>query len=448
MAEIKEIDLTDLIENQKFSWYRLSIIVWCCVVMAIEGYDMQLAAFAAPAIIRAWHINRAYFGPVFGFGLFGYMLGATLLGSLGDRFGRRKIIIGGSVWFGLFTLVATHATSITGLLVFRFIAGLGLGAAIPTTIALAVEYSPSRRRATTVGILFIGYNIGAAAAGFIAAKLIPAFGWPSVFYVGGIAPIILSLILDFTLPESIGFLALKRNKFAEVSAIVGKLRPDLSFDRGARFVLQEEKGSGVPARQLFTEGRVAMTLLLWFAYVFSLTGQYFLTSWLPTVLVASGLSLGHAVVTGSAVQIGGAFGGLILCWLIDKRGIWALVASFTIVAPLIVLVPWATVSNILLMPLAFLIGFCLMGGLTGLNGISGTFYPTYIRSTGVGWALGVGRIGSILGPVLGGILISFNPPNSVLFTCAAVPVLCCAGALYLFARLPVNSHAQQASAVL
>src|ERR1700730_15191578 len=121
MAEIKEIDLTDLIENQKFSWYRLSIIVWCCVVMAIEGYDMQLAAFAAPAIIRAWHINRAYFGPVFGFGLFGYMLGATLLGSLGDRFGRRKIIIGGSVWFGLFTLVATHAPSITGLLVFRFI---------------------------------------------------------------------------------------------------------------------------------------------------------------------------------------------------------------------------------------------------------------------------------------------------------------------------------------
>jgi AAHS family 4-hydroxybenzoate transporter-like MFS transporter len=219
------------------------------------------------------------------------------------------------------------------------------------------------------------------------------------------------------------------------------------FDRGARFILREEKRSGVLARHLFTEGRAATTLLLWFAYVFSLTGQYFLTSWLPTVLVGSGLSLGNAVETGSAVQIGGAFGGLILCWLIDKRGIWALVASFAVVAPLIVLVPWATVSNILLMPLAFLIGFCLMGGLTGLNGISGTFYPTYIRSTGVGWALGVGRIGSILGPVLGGILISFNPRNSVLFTCAAVPVLCCAGALYLFAKLPVNSHARQASAV-
>lgn len=447
MTQITDIDLRDLIENQKITRFRLSIIVWSCVVMAIEGYDMQLAAFAAPAIINAWHINRAYFGPVFGFGLFGYMLGATLLGSLGDRFGRKKIIIGGTLWFGIFTLAATHAASITGLLAFRFIAGLGLGASIPTTIALAVEYAPSRTRATTVGILFIGYNIGAAAAGFIAARLIPVFGWPSVFYVGGIAPILLGMILVFVLPESIGFLALKQNGFADVSAIVAKLRSDLSFEHDARFVLREEKRSGVPVRHLFTEGRAAVTLLLWIAYVFSLTSQFFLTSWLPTVLVGSGLSLGNAVVTGSAVQIGGAFGGLILCWLIDKRGILTLVASFAIVAPLIVLVPWATVSNILLMPLGFVIGFCLMGGLTGLNGISGTFYPTYIRSTGVGWALGVGRIGSILGPVLGGILISFNPRNSVLFTCAAVPVLCCAGALYLFANLPVTSHARQASAV-
>ncbi|HEV7965968.1 MAG TPA: MFS transporter [Candidatus Acidoferrales bacterium] len=447
MAQNTDIELTDLIETQKFNWYRLSIIVWSCVVMAIEGYDMQLAAFAAPAIIKAWRINKSYFGPVFGFGLFGYMLGATLLASLGDRFGRKKIVVGGTLWFGVFTLAATQATSIPGLLALRFLAGLGLGASIPTTLALAVEYSPSRRRATTVGILFIGYNIGAAAAGFIAARLIPAFGWPSVFYVGGFAPILLSLILVFTLPESIGFLALKQNGSAEVSAIAAQLRPDLSFDGRERFVLREEKRSGVPARHLFTEGRAATTLLLWFAYIFSLTGQFFLTSWLPTVLVGSGLSLGHAVVTGSAVQIGGGFGGLILCWLIDKRGIRALVASFAIVAPLIVLVPWATASNILLMPLAFLIGFCLMGGLTGLNGISGTFYPTYIRSTGVGWALGVGRVGSILGPVLGGILISFDPPNSVLFTCAAAPVLCCAGALYLFARLPVTSDARQASAV-
>ncbi len=440
MPQPADIDLKSLIENRKFSWFRFSIMVWSCVVMAIEGYDMQLAGFAAPAIIQTWHVNKSYFGPVFGFGLFGYMLGATLLSSLADRFGRKTIIISGVFWFGMFTLAAAHSTSITQLLLLRFTAGLGLGAAIPTTLALAVEYAPSGRRATTVGILFIGYNIGGALGGFIAAKLIPSLGWPSVFYIGGGAPIVLSLVLLLVLPESIGFLALRQNSPDKVAAIAARLRPDLTFQTGARFTLSEERNAGVPARHLFTEGRAAITLLLWFTYIAGLMGQHFLTSWLPTVLVGSGVTLSHAVLAGSSVQIGAAVGGLILCWLIDRRGAAALAVAFAIVAPLIALVPFATQSTPLLMPLAFLIGFGLTGGLTGLNGISGTLYPTYIRSTGVGWALGIGRIGSILGPVLGGILISFNPSNTVLFICAAMPVLFCAGALYRFEKMPRVSH--------
>lgn len=436
MPQAQAVSLTDLVENQKLSAFRVSIILWSCVVMALEGYDMQLAAFVAPAIIKAWHTNKSYFGPVFGFGLFGYMLGATLLGGFADRLGRKRVIVAGVMWFGLFTLVAGHSTSITELLVLRFVAGLGLGASVPSTLALAVEYSPSRQRATTVGILFIGYNIGAALGGFSAARLIPQMGWPIMFYIGGIAPLIIGLILIFALPESISFLTLKNGGLFEIAAIATKLRPDLIFEAGSRFILPEQKDGGTPLKHLFTESRARTTLLLWFAYVSSLMGQHFLISWLPTVLVGSGVSLGHAVLAGSSVQMGAAVGGLALCWLLDRQGILALAVSFATVAILIALVPFATQSVLLLMPLTFLIGFCLLGGLTGLNGISGTFYPTYIRSTGVGWALGVGRIGSIIGPVLGGILISFNPSNVVLFTCAAVPVLCCSGALYLFAKLP------------
>ncbi len=439
MPTAGEIDLTTLIERQRFGWFRISILLWSCLVMAIEGYDMQLAGFAAPAIIKAWKINKAYLTPVFGFGLFGYMLGATLLSGLADRFGRKKIILGGAFWFGAFTLAAANSHSVTGLLLVRFFAGLGLGAAIPTTIALAVEYAPSRTRATTVAILFIGYNIGAALGGFLAAKLMPALGWPSVFYVGGIAMIVLSFALIFVLPESISYLALRQSESPDLAAIATRLDPELISERPARFILREEKQAGVPARHLFTEGRAPITLLLWLAYISSLMGQHFLTSWLPTVLAGSGVSLDHAVLAGSSVQIGGAVGGLALCWLIDRRGTSALAGSFGIVALLIALVPYATQSDLVLMPLAFLIGFGLMGGLTGLNAVSGTFYPTYIRSTGVGWALGIGRIGSILGPVLGGLLISFNPSNSVLFTCAAVPVFFCSGVLYLFARVPVPS---------
>jgi len=439
MPKAGEIDLTTLIERQRIGWFRISILLWSCLVMAIEGYDMQLAGFAAPAIIKAWKINKAYLTPVFAFGLFGYMLGATLLSGLADRFGRKKIILGGAFWFGAFTLAAANSHSVTGLLLLRFVAGLGLGAAIPTTIALAVEYAPSRTRATTVSILFIGYNIGAALGGFLAAKLMPALGWPSVFYVGGIAPIVLSFALIFVLPESISYLALRQSESPDLAAIVTRLDPELKSERPARFILREEKQAGVPARHLFTEGRAPITLLLWLAYISSLMGQHFLTNWLPTVLAGSGVSLDHAVLAGSSVQIGGAVGGVALCWLIDRRGTSALVGSFGIVALLIALVPYATQSDLVLMPLAFLIGFGLMGGLTGLNAVSGTFYPTYIRSTGVGWALGIGRIGSILGPVLGGLLISFNPSNSVLFTCAAVPVFFCSGVLYLFARIPAPS---------
>ncbi len=447
MPQAGEIDLTTLIERQHIGWFRISIFFWSCAVMAVEGYDMQLAGFAAPAIIKAWNINKARLTSVFGFGLFGYMLGATLLSSLADRFGRKKIILGGAFWFGAFTLIAASSHSVTQLLILRFLAGLGLGAAIPTTIALAVEYAPSRTRATTVGILFIGYNIGGALGGFLAAKLMPSLGWPSVFFIGGITPILLTFALIFVLPESIGFLALRRSESRDLAAIAFRLDPELKSEPAKRFLVLEEKRSGVPARHLFTEGRATITLLLWLAYICVLMAQHFLTSWLPTLLVGSGLSLSHAVLAGSSVAIGAGIGGLTLCWLIDRRGISALVSSFVVVALLVALLPYATQSDLLLMPLAFLIGFGLVGGLTGLNGLSGTLYPTCIRSTGVGWAFGVGRIGSILGPVLGGLLISFNPPNSVLFACAGVPILCCAGALYLFSRMPTAPSTREAAAV-
>jgi len=448
MPQAGEINLTTIIERPHFGWFRISILLWSSLVMAIEGYDMQVAGFAAPAIIKAWKINKALLTPVFGFGLFGYMLGAMLLGSLGDRFGRKKIILGGAFWFGALTLAAATSHSVTELFILRFAAGLGLGAAVPTTIALAVEYAPSRNRAITVAILFIGYNIGAALAGLFAAKFMPVLGWPSVFYIGGIAPIALTLALIFVLPESISFLALRQGESPEIARIAARLDPQLKSAPTARFILREEKQAGVPVRHLFTDGRAAITILLWFAYISSLMGQHFLTSWLPTVLAGSGVALGHAVLTGSFVQMGGAVGGLILCRLIDRRGISTLVGSFGLVALLMALIPYATQSDVALMPLAFLIGFGLMGGVTGLNAVSGTLYPTYIRSTGVGWALGIGRIGSILGPVLGGLLISLNPSNPVLFTCAAVPVLCCAGALYLFSRVPAASSTHEAAVSL
>src|ERR1019366_3985157 len=245
--------------------------------------------------------------------------------------------------------------------------------------ALTAEYAPSRMRATAISVIFIGYNIGSAVGGFIAAKFIPAFGWPSVFYLGGIAPIVLSLILVFRLPESVRFLALKQRRPDRVAAILAKLTPGRTFAPGAQFVVREENQAGLPVKHLFTEGRAMMTSLLWLAFVASLFGHVFLTSWLPTVLESSGLSLANAVMAGALLQVGGGVGSLLIGWLLDKRGIIAILVAFAIATPLTVMIGFSGGSVALIMTLVFVLGICILGGQVGLNAVSGTIYPTYIR---------------------------------------------------------------------
>jgi len=418
------IDVAELIENSRLGWFHMAVLLNTCMVMFIEGYDMQVTSYAAPAIIKAWHLTNAYFGPVFGFGLFGYLLGGTTLGHLGDRFGRKNVIIGGSLLFGIFTFAAAYATSLTGLLVLRFLAGVGIGASIPAAIALTVEYAPANLKARIISLLFLGYTLGGTLGGFVAARLIPAFGWPAVFKIGGIAPILLAILVAFTLPESVRFLALRKDRPDQVRSILRRLTHDLTLDESSDFVVTEERHHGLPVKHLFTNGRATITVLLWIAFASSLLGHYFLTSWLPTILAGAAVPLTYAIVSGALLQGGGGIGGLLICWLSDKKSMLFIAIAFCLASPLIILIPRVRGSSLLV--LAFLVGFFLVGGQIGLNSIAGTIYPTDIRATGAGWALGIGRIGSILGPVLGGVLISAHLPLRLLFIYTALVVLVCA----------------------
>lgn len=430
------VDVGSLIEKQRLGWFHLALMLNTCVVMFIEGYDMQVTAYAAPAIIRAWHLTSAYFGPVFGFGLFGNLLGGTALGHLGDRFGRKRVIIGGSLSFGAFTFAAAYSTSLQVLLVLRFFAGLGIGASIPAAVALAVEYAPSHAKARIISLLFLGYTMGGTLGGFLAAKLIPEFGWPTVFQVGGIAPIVLAAAVTWTLPESVRFLALRRERPEEVRNILRRLVQDSTIGENAKFTVREHRHEGLPVKHLFAKGRAGMTALLWLAFVSSLLGHYFLTSWLPTILAAASIPLTYAIISGALLQGGGGIGGIVLCWLSDKKSILFIALAFCAASPLIVLVP--RLHGYTLLFLAFCVGFFLVGGQIGLNSIAGTVYPTDIRSTGLGWALGIGRIGSILGPVLGGVLISAHVPTRSLFIYTAMVVLVCAAAIFAVERISRN----------
>lgn len=249
------------------------------------------------------------------------------------------------------------------------------------------------------------------------------------------------------MPESIRFLALQKDKTSQVASIAGKLVAGQTFGGDTKFVLREENRTGVSVKNLFTEGRAFMTVMLWLAFVASLLGHTFLTNWLPTVLSGEGMSLSHAVISGALLQFGGAFGSILIGWLLDRRGIITIAVAFALSVPLIIFIGSAHITDAVLMSAVFLTGICMLGGQVGLNAISGSIYPTYVRSTGAGWAFGVGRVGSILGPLIGGVLIGWGQPARLLFIYAAIPFLCCAGAAYLLGRAPEARRTEEASPV-
>jgi AAHS family 4-hydroxybenzoate transporter-like MFS transporter len=427
MAGDRALNVAELIEG-KLARPQIMIAVYLCTLMFLEGYDMQTLSFAAPAILREWGVSKAEFGPVLSAHLSGYLAGAILLSFLGDRLGRRNVIIAGVAIFSIFTFLAGLAATPLELGIFRVIAGFGLGGSIPTGIALAAEYMPSRIRATTIGLMFVGYNLGAAAGGFIASATIGAYGWQSVFFIGGIGALPMLLLLILTLPESARFLIVSGAPAAKIAAIVKRLRPALDVS-GITHYLAGEEHRKVAMSSLVSEGRTAMTLLLWAAMITSFTGHYVLTAWMPTILTEDGMSDAAANSAMGFFQLGGAIGSLLIAVLLDWVGIRIVAITFLLAMPVTVLLGFDMGYGVLVANM-LVGGIAVLGGQIGLNALCGTIYPTYMRATGAGWALGIGRFGAMAGPVVGGYLLEhgFMRPSVLFFT--SIPFLFCAAALY------------------
>ena len=355
-----------------------------------------------------------------------------ILGPLADRVGRRRIIIGSTLVFGLFTLATTLATDTTSLMALRFLTGLGLGGAMPNAIAMTAEHSPHRRRATMVMTMFCGFSVGAAVGGLLAAALIPAFGWRSVFVVGGVAPLFLVPVLLARLPESVRFRALAGDP--GVAGLLAALFPARVFPPGTSFAINEPRLGGLPVAHLFRERRGTTTALLWVVFFMSLLDLYFLSNWLPTVLNELGASVSLSAVIGSLLQVGGVVGVLTLGRVIDRFSFRALALTYAAAAVAVALVGRFGHSVPLSALTIFAAGFCIVGGQTAANALAATYYPTSIRSTGVGWALGVGRAGSIVGPLVGGALLAMQWGTEPLFLVAAVPALVAAAAALVLGR--------------
>jgi AAHS family 4-hydroxybenzoate transporter-like MFS transporter len=431
-----KLDLESIVDSSRLSGFQIVIIALCALVAMIDGFDTQSIAFVAPEITTTWRVQPSAFGPVFGAGLFGGLIGAMIFGVAGDRFGRKPTLLIAVLLFAAGSLVTPFAESINGLIAFRFITGLGLGGALPSIISITSEYAPKRLRATIVAMMFCGFPLGAVVGGIASAKLIPAFGWTSVFFAGGAIPLlVLPLFMTFV-PESVRFLAIRKDS-AAIAKILARMKMAALWNGELTTASSEARS---PISSLFTGGRALGTVLLWTAFFLSLLLTYFLINWIPIVARQTGLGIESAVLAVAMLNLGAIVGCVLLGRLVDWYGPAVVIGSaYALGAAAIALIGQAGQSTALLLTITFAAGFFSIGAQMCTVALCAGFYETFLRATGVGSAMGIGRIGAIAGPVLGGMLIGAGVAAPILFVVAGITSLGAAAAVLTMGRFVLRA---------
>ena len=431
-APAAKVNLSDLLENSAVGPLQIRVFALCMICLIMDGFDVQAMGYVAPAVLRDFGAPGPALGPVFSMANVGVLVGSLLFSMLADKIGRRPVIIGATLWFSVMTIATGFAQNLDQLLWLRFISGLGLGCIIPNATALVGEFSPKRSRVTLTMGITVGFTAGAAVGGFVALWLIPLFGWRSVFYVGGAVPLVIAVAMYFSLPESLQFLAVRRTRLDLLAHWLKKLDPAIQVGPSTEYISNEKARSGVPVKHLFSEGRTTVTLLLWVIYFMNLLILYSLSNWIPTVFTGMGYSQNAALIAGTLLQVGGTLGAYGLAWAIARKGFLpVLVATFALATISVALIGQPGLTFNLVAFIVFVAGWCIVGGQPGLNTLAATYYPTVARSTGVGAALGVGRLGAIIGPYAGGVLLAQQWSAQQLFWAAAVPSLITTAVLFI-----------------
>ena len=430
------IHIDELLDSNPIGGLQWRVVVLCFVLAVVDGFDAQIIAYVAPLIADQFALSPEVMGQLYSSALLGLMAGALIGSPVADRIGRKPVILVSAAVMGVFALLTATAESTFELFLYRFLTGLGLGGVMPTINILTAEFAPARRRALLMTTMFVGFPIGIMVGGVVAAGLINVFGWESVFVTGGVLPLLMVPVVMAWLPESPRFLALQGDRGHALAQIVNRIAPQAAVTPESRFETLAPEQASVGIRALFADGRTRITLLLWVVFFANLLTMFAIGGWMPTVLNEAGYPLDRAILVSAMSAIGGVIGGLLIAVLIDRTGAArTLVAGFLAAGVAIALIGQVTDSVVLLLIVLFLAGLAGMGCQFGINALASISYDTGARTTGLGWALAVGRIGAIIGPVVVGTAIGMALPVSQLFLLGAIPMLVAAGAVFVLGRL-------------
>ena len=404
------------LETQKLGPLQIRVALLCMVAQIFDGFDISAIGMAVPALIKAWGQPGAAFANTFVMSSVGIMIGALASGPIGDRVGRKPVLIASLVLLAASSLACTQAGSIQELVWLRLITGMGIGTLMPATVALSSDYLPERLRAAGIMVVFTGAPLGGFLGGMIVARLLPSYGWPVIFWIGGIAPLLLIPVVMLWLPESPRFLLAK----GRLTDSGRRLMRQLGIDPETK-PQEVDVSRGNPVAGLFRDGLGPTTILVWILFFSNLLSMYLIGYWMPTILSLSGLSPADSVFAAALREAGPLVSVFLIAPLSTTYGapnVLRVTLFLGIIC--IALIGLAELPYLALLAVIFLVGCFTVGSQTGMNGMTAALYPARIRNTGMAWALGIGRLGGIAGPYLGGLLLAEGLPPRQIFLVACL----------------------------
>jgi AAHS family 4-hydroxybenzoate transporter-like MFS transporter len=425
------VNVQTLLNEHPFSFFQWVVFALCFFIVLLDGFDTAAIGFIAPSLVKEWGVSKAALAPVLSAALFGLAAGALSAGPLADRLGRKRVLVGSVLVFGVACLASSFAADLTQLTVLRFLTGVGLGAAMPNAVTLMSEYCPDQRRATLTNAMFCGFPLGAAFGGFLAAWIIPTFGWRSVLLLGGVAPLLLVLLLVWQLPESVRYMVARAQPVDRIRKVLARIAGS-AVEGVQRFVLVEKapatnakSGIGVVLSPAYRVG----TVMLWLAYFMGLVIFYALVNWMPILFKDAGIDPKTATLIAALFPLGGV-GAIFFGWLMDRFNANRIIAvGYALTAVAIWSIGQAAGQVGVLVLLVFGAGAIMNTSQSSMPALAAAFYPTSGRATGVAWMLGIGRFGGIAGSFLVAELAARHMVFADIFTVVAIPSVIAAVAL-------------------